>query len=346
METRFSLTTFLTTGIGSLPHLEPQDACDFIFRYLANDIPFWPQLPKRDFKENMYAQYSQGLPGIVIDEKAKHIYVNTQRAGYDEEVAAAYEHYLAEDVDYFAISQEYASGLYAFLESGPRAVNPRYVKGHTIGPISFGLSVTDEHKKAIIYNEEFCDVLVKALAMKARWQVRKLRGMMDEGRGTRDGHRRVIIFIDEPYLVSIGSSFFNIKTESVVGMLNDVALAIHQEGALAGIHCCGNTDWSIVLRAGIDILNFDAYNYLDNLLLYRNELKDFSARGGILAWGIVPTASEEPLPAQASLLEKMGIQEKPALITPACGLSGVSVQRAEETFALLVALTKQLSSKE
>ncbi|HCD39333.1 MAG TPA: hypothetical protein DEQ77_11600, partial [Candidatus Omnitrophica bacterium] len=150
----------------------------------------------------------------------------------------------------------------------------------------------------------------------------------------------------EPYLVSIGSSFFNIKTESVVGMLNDVALAIHQEGALAGIHCCGNTDWSIVLRAGIDILNFDAYNYLDNLLLYRNELKDFSARGGILAWGIVPTASEEPLPAQASLLEKMGIQEKPALITPACGLSGVSVQRAEETFALLVALTKQLSSKE
>lgn len=346
METRFSLNTFFATGIGSLPHVEPQDACDFIFRCLSCDIPFWPQLPKRDFKENMYAQYSQGLPGIVIDEKAKYIYVNTQKAGYDDEVAAAYEHYLAGDVDYFAISREYASGLYAFVESCDKAANPRYVKGHTIGPVSFGLSVTDEHKKASIYNEEFRDVLVKTLAMKARWQVRKLRGIIDEGRGTRDNQRRVIIFIDEPYLVSIGSSFFNIKAEAVVSMLNDVALAIHQEGALAGIHCCGNTDWSIVLQASIDILNFDAYNYLDNLFLYRNELNNFSDRGGILAWGIAPTDSEEPLPAQASLLLKMGIQQRPALITPACGLSGVSLRRAEETFALLIALRRQLSSKE
>lgn len=343
MSSTLRLNKFLACGIGSLPYSSPQEACDIVLRYLGEDIPFWPQLPKRDFKENMYVQYSQGLPGAVINEAGQSIYIDTESPDYAKEVESLYEHYLAEDLDYFAISRDYAAGLYEFAANRlPQTAN-RFIKGHTIGPISFGLTVTDRDKKASIYNQEFRDCMVKALAMKARWQARKLRGTTPQGEG-----RRIIIFIDEPYLVSIGSSFFNIKTEDVVGMLNEVIASIHQEGAFAGIHCCGNTDWSIVLKTAIDILNYDAYNYPESIFLYRRELDAFLERGGIIAWGVVPNNAEGPLPPVENLLERLDkyrpYLSHPGLITPSCGLSGVSIERSEEILALTARAARCLSS--
>ena len=288
----------------------------------------------------MYVQYSQGLPGAVINQEKQTIHIDPQSPDYAIKVEALYEHYLAEDLDYFAISRDYAAGFYEFVHR-PSSIVPRsYIKGHTIGPISFGLTVTDQDKKASIYNPEFRDCMVKALAMKARWQARELRR-------TTDDRRQIIIFIDEPYLVSIGSSFFNIKTEDVVGMLDEVIAAIHQEGAFAGIHCCGNTDWSIVLKTGIDILNYDAYNYPDSIFLYRQDLDGFLKRGGIIAWGVVPNNAEGILPRPEDLLERLDkyrpYLRPPGLITPSCGLSGVSIKRSEEILALTAQTARGLS---
>ena len=292
----------------------------------------------------MYVQYSQGLPGAVVDQAGKSIYIDTDAPSYAKELESAYEHYLAQTIDYFAITKDYAAGLYEFAAPGS---SNGIIKGHTIGPISFGLTVTDRNKKASIYNPEFRDCMVKVLAMKARWQARRLRNADSSLPRASDG-RRIIIFIDEPYLVSIGSSFFNIKTEDVVSMLNEVIAAIHQEGAFAGIHCCGNTDWSIVLKTGIDILNYDAYNYPDSIFLYRQDLDEFIKRGGIVAWGVVPNNAEGPLPRAENLLERLDkyrpYLRHPGLITPSCGLSGVSIRRSEEILALTVQTARRLSS--
>ncbi|MDD4954058.1 MAG: hypothetical protein PHG40_04020, partial [Candidatus Omnitrophica bacterium] len=63
----------LATGIGSLPHTQASMALELIFKYCPR-APFWPQLPKRDVKEGMIAQFSQNLPclrltpqGVVFD---------------------------------------------------------------------------------------------------------------------------------------------------------------------------------------------------------------------------------------------------------------------------------------
>ena len=68
----------------------------------------------------------------------------------------------------------------------------------TTGPCSFSLTIVDENKRAIYYNEEFRDMIIKALAMKCRWQIQKFQPYAD----------KIICFIDEPILSAFGSSTY------------------------------------------------------------------------------------------------------------------------------------------
>lgn len=229
---------FEATGIGSLPFKDPKAACRLIFDNFKS-IPFWPQLNNRSFKEHMYCQFSEGLPGIVIDEKKRVIYVDSKEAASGME--KVYQKYLDQDAEYFKISAPFAEGLYEFIGSFKKeAPAAKFVKGHVTGPVSFALSVTDEDKKPLIYDKDMFDVVTKVLTMKARWQIRELKKLSKD----------VIIFIDEPYLVSIGSSYVNIPACDVIRSLDEVFGAIREEGALSGIHCCGNTDWPLLLKRG------------------------------------------------------------------------------------------------
>ena len=66
---RFDATA---TCIGSFPHRSTTVVCDFLMETLP-DCPTWPQLPQRDARENMYAQYAAVLPGALIDPDGKVI---------------------------------------------------------------------------------------------------------------------------------------------------------------------------------------------------------------------------------------------------------------------------------
>ncbi|MBI4335871.1 MAG: hypothetical protein HY589_04375 [Candidatus Omnitrophica bacterium] len=323
---------FYPTAVGSLPYRDSDRACDKILRSFSR-IPFWPQLVRRSFSENMYVQFSENLPGAVVDEGKKTIYVDTGR-DLSKEIGDVYERFLADDVDFFSISRARAEGLYAFCDFLKTAKDkPVFVKGQITGPVSFGLTVTDEKKRSLFYNTELKEALTKILSMRARWQIRKLKETgMD-----------CMIFIDEPYLSSIGSSFVSLKKEDALSSISEVAAAIHREGALCGIHCCGNTDWGFLLEADINILSFDAYNFYESVSLYPDELGRFLKRGGLTAWGIVPNNQEglsedsNSLAARIEkalgLLEKKGIEKQVVLssmmITPSCGLGLVDEDTAD-----------------
>ncbi|MDP2921435.1 MAG: methionine synthase [Candidatus Omnitrophota bacterium] len=330
---------FLTTGIGSLPYIDAGKGAQKVFE--AFDIPFWPQFPKKSFKENMYTQFSQGLPGLVIDEKKKTIHVDSSK-DLSEELAKIYEAHISKAYDAFAIKEDYAGGFYAFIESAKRQ-KLECAKGHITGPVSFGLGVADEKGRAIIYNDSLKEALVKLLEIKALWQVERLKGIA----------RQVIIFIDEPYLVSFGSSFVNLKREDVISMLDSIIEGIHSRGAFAGIHCCGNTDWSLIAGTKADIINFDAYLYAENLSLYSKDIERFLKRGGYLAWGILPTSEDilketdktlfKRLSLQIGNLEKKSIDRNlilsNSLLTPSCGMGTLSEDLTEDIIAKLSKLS-------
>ena len=79
---------FLTTGIGSLPYTDASESARITCAKF--DIPFWPQLPKRGFKENMYVQFANGLPSLVIDAENRRIYVDSTK-DLSEDLGKLYE---------------------------------------------------------------------------------------------------------------------------------------------------------------------------------------------------------------------------------------------------------------
>ncbi|MHB9132259.1 MAG: uroporphyrinogen decarboxylase/cobalamine-independent methonine synthase family protein [Armatimonadota bacterium] len=331
----------LATAIGSLPHAKAEDAVNVV---LANipDAPIWPQLPANGMNEQMEIQYSEGLPRVVIDREKERMFIDTT-GDYSMDLANFYENFLMDNMDYFQITPEFSRGIFA-MEAALQAsgvIRP-FVKVQTTGPISFGLTIVDENKRAIYYNPEFIDTMVKGLAMKCRWQIRKFQPYAE----------KVICFIDEPILSAFGSStYVSVNREDVVAKVNEVVEAVHAEGAFAGVHCCGNTEWSILIDAGVDLVNFDAFDFGDSIALYPQAVKAHLEAGKALAWGVVPTNSAkiqtqtvESLVAKFdegvdNLAKAAGIDRElilnQAMITPSCGTGSLPVADAELVFNLL-----------
>ncbi|MDD5127170.1 MAG: methionine synthase [Dehalococcoidales bacterium] len=331
----------LPTIIGSMPQTSPQKAGALVSRYLK-DIPAWPQLPRRSFAENMYAQFSEGFPGITIE--GDRIYVK-HTADLTGELEALYTAYLGDDVDKFPIGKEYAAGLHDFLAR--TNLNPKMVKGQITGPLTWGLTVADENKRAILHDEVLGDAVPKLLRLKAGWQEKQLSRIS----------KNTITFLDEPYMSAYGSSASAgafASPDKVVALLEEVLGGI---SGLKGIHCCGNTDWSVLLRTSLDILSFDAYNFAVSLSLYTDGVKKFLDRGGAVAWGIVPNDTEHLTGETAASLQdrleeamapftRKGVPFKQlvtqGLLTPSCGLATLTEDAAELALALLADLSAKI----
>jgi hypothetical protein len=330
--------------IGSLPISSHQEATDLIFRYTP-DIPLWPQLPVYK-REGMVQQFLPGFPGAIeVDDK---VFIDTKNAGNEQEVLNFYEDYLGVTEDAvppwpsrFGLSQEAAPGFYTFLEQARvRRGELVALKGQITGPFTFCTGLVDQSGRAIFYNDQLRDLAVKHLAMKARWQARKMAELCE----------RTIIFFDEPALAGLGSSaFITITPEDIVACLSEVFAAVRIEKGLTGVHVCANTEWSVVFESGVDIVSYDAYSFFDKLILYPKHLLQFLAKGGILATGIIPTAPEfievetaDSLVTkwfqQAEQLMAIGIDRgtvfAQSLITPSCGTGAVSREHAQRVLEL------------
>jgi len=268
---------FLTTHVGSVPNTNLNGLPERLNAQL--DVPAWPQLSRRSFRENMYVLYSPTLPAIREEAAQEKVYFDT-RADITDALEKFYTPFLADGVDAFALNPEYARGFFAMLET-LRSTPGEWAKGQVTGPISFGLTVTDQDLRASLYNELLADAIIKNTAMHARWQIRQLKFVRPN----------VILFLDEPYLAAFGSAFISLSHEQVIAWLDEVFDTIHTEGGIAGVHCCANTDWSVLLATKVDILNLDAYGFIENLALYPTELRLFLDRGGSACWGLVPTTS-------------------------------------------------------
>lgn len=339
--------------LGSLPEMDNDKAFDLVMAY-SPVIPNWSQMPGGDKQGGMVAQFAPGLPGLKRHKDS--LYVDNTDAAFQDEMLRFYETYLnAASLStglndaLFTLSTETARGFFAFMERLDRLTEaPRAVKGQITGPFTLGTGLKDPSGVAIFHDDVLRDMIVKLLSMKARWQVEQL---------TLKGFP-VIFFIDEPALAGFGTSeFISISREVILDCLAEIIDMIHRAGGLAGIHVCANTDWSMLMETGADLISFDAYTYFDRLILYQDAIVDFMNAGKYLAWGIVPTVRTDDIEKEtvSSLTRQfrhktenlfaLGIDPsivlRQSLITPSCGTGALALGHAEK----VLRLTKGVSDK-
>lgn len=330
---------FTTTGIGSLPHNDPERACSIVLDTV--DIPFWPQLPRISFRELMIPQYSEGMPLIRINEEEQKIWV---AGNGSEEINTFYETY--DEEAEFSISEDFSKGFYQFIGS-VKGGGFEVLKGHVTGPLTFSLGLKDENGVPVYFNEELREIALMLLKGKIRWQINRLGEFCD----------RVMLFVDEPILSAIGtSSYMGVSESEVKRLLKEIVSSIKTLNGIPAIHCCGKADWKMVMETGIDVVNFDAFDYFENFQIYVDALKDFLNRGGYIAWGIVPTGEaihditlkslKDGLVGRIDeLSRKIGMKEldERILLTPSCGAGSLREDEAERVFTLLHELKQDLS---
>lgn len=326
-----------TGGIGSLPFTDCTAAAGFVV-HCGLDVPFWPQLPKRCFREQMIPQYASGMPAVTVDAEGETLRFDAA-VKYDA-LTAFYARYLDGGLEDFAIPEEDAAGFNAFLEAA-RGGNWQAVKGQVTGPITFATGILNDRKDTLYADPDLRDAAIKLLARKAQWQVGKLKSLAET----------VIVFVDEPVLAALGSSaYVGISDDDVIGLEKELFEAIRAEGGTAGIHVCGNSDWGVMIRTGVDVLNFDAHQYGPRLALYASEVRGFLDRDGVIAWGLVPTTEEElsrattaslaaRFRANVRALTDKGIPEslilERSMLTPCCGCGSLDAEGARKVFEML-----------
>jgi methionine synthase II (cobalamin-independent) len=208
------------------------------------------------------------------------------------------------------------------------------------GPFTCAASITNADGVALIHDEVLMQAMVKGLIMKALWQIKLFSSF----------GKPIIVFFDEPYLSGFGSAYTALTREAAVKTLEEFSSALKSPQVLVGVHCCGNTDWSMFTDVKtIDIINFDAFSYMHKFALYGQDLAKFFKRGGSLCWGLVPTQDFHSgitcellagrLRSGIDALIKKGadrdLVSEQLLVSPSCGLGTLQPAAAEQIFSVL-----------
>ena len=351
--------TLKPLAIGSLPHKDAGVALDYVFG-LFMETPFWPQLAGVNKLEDMVTQYTQGVCGLKYDKENAKFFFDPEAEDFYERLEEFYLDYetIVNEKDFtplnkYAITEPYSHALKPYLDR-IKKLKPEYAKGHVTGSFTWGTSICDTEGRCAFFDPTLKDISTKAMALKALWQVVEMKKASPES--------TPIIFLDEPAVCQYGTSaFVTVQKQEITESFREIIDVIRSVGGLAGIHCCGKADWEMMIDAGFDILNLDAYLYAQNLSLCPKKVEKHLQNGGIIAWGVIPTLDKEALEKinlekavavfekAVSYLTEKGIDKnliiKQSAITPSCGTGSLNEALACKAMELTVQLSQELTRK-
>jgi len=325
--------------MGIMPHTDVEKALEVA---LSLDIPFWPQLPKVSYFEDMYVQALENFPGVRIDILNQKILFDLSR--FYEELPSYFER--ADDPRTFELTREYSLVYHRFLEKDLS----RYpaIRGQMISPISLGLKIVDQDQRSIIYHDEVREVLFDFIQTKVNRQCQELRKK----------NPNAFVWIDDPGLGLIFTAFSGYNEFQAKSDLDRFLEGV--EG-LKGVHLCAKPDWDFLLKSKLEILSFDSFNCGAMIINYPS-LIEFLDKGGMISWGIVPTYTEileqetidsleERLETFWEDLSQKGVDRerllRQSLLAPAtCNLMNPDKEKTVEmAFEILKDLSKRMREK-
>ena len=330
----------LTTAMAVMPHTDVDRALELA---LSMDVPFWPQLPRYSYHEDMYVQTSEHFPGIVLDLEKQTLRFSMEKFMEELEGAMARFH----EPEYFDISPEYSVVYHRFLELD-LSRRPA-IRGQLEGPISFGFNVVDQDDRPILFDDTVRPFMLEFMARRVNVQLERLKGL----------NENAFMFVDEPGLQFLFSAMAGYGD---VAARKDMDTFFSMIQRPRGVHLCGNPDWDFLLGLDLDVLSLDVYTNGEVFSSYGKGIAGFLNRGGVLVWGIVPTNFEPfEIEGTASLekrlefiwdvLEKGGMDREfllsRSLLSPAtcCLVNPDGEKTVEKAFRMIRELSKRLRDK-
>jgi hypothetical protein len=310
------------TSIGSLPHLDARAAVEFVLARQSR-LPAAPSLPQRSPLESMVAQAAWGIPGVVVAPDGS---LDLQLDELDPDAP----------LDDPGLAGEPFHTMRVFLDAVHGRSTP--VKLQLTGPVTLGLAL---HAAGADARRAFA---VAGAAVRTR-----AAGLLELAEARAPG-TPLVVFLDEPGLTGLMHPEFPLDPETAVDLTSG-ALAVLERGAMTGLHCCGPTDWKLVLQTGPRILSAPLALGLESA---SEPLGRFLDNGGWVAWGAIPT--DEPIGSTPGRLWRQLsavwcemvqggcdpiLLRTQSLVTPACGLATHGVTQAER----VLSLTRQVASR-
>jgi len=260
----------LTTAMAVMPHTDLERAMQYA---LSLDIPFWPQLPRLNYYEDMYVQASEHFPGILLDMEKRTLSFSMEKFVLEYEEALSH----FEDPGYFDISPRFSAVYHRFLELD--LSDRQAIRGQLEGPISFGMNVLDENRRPILFDDTIRPFIFEFMAKRVNTQLARLKQM----------NPNAFMFIDEPGLQFLFSALSGYDAAAAFKEMEAFFGTIQRP---RGVHLCGNPDWDFLLNLDLDVLSLDIYSNGEVFSKYADSIKRFLDRGGVIVWGLVPTNVE------------------------------------------------------
>jgi hypothetical protein len=297
---RVHVSAGVATAVGSLPHRDAGAAADFVLEQLPA-LPSIPSLPRRSPAERILAHGLVGVRGAVIDD-AGDVRLDVDRLDPLAAVNLDLEH------DAFG-------GLRAFLAAAAGREGP--VKWQVVGPVTLGLALVRRGAPAALAFDVAIRAVREHLRTVRRWIAAALPGCPQ------------VVVIDEPGFSGVMEPGFPVPPDTAIDLASG-ALAVIEQCAVMGVHCCAEGDWAAIAATGPTVLSVPADAALVDAA---GVLSAFLDGGGWIAWGAVPT--DRPVGASSerhwrclsqlwAALESQGCDaarlRNQAMVTPACGL--------------------------
>lgn len=280
------------TGIGSLPHADPDDALEFV-EFWAPDLPFAPQLPSFQKRERMLDQIIAGLDPMEMAEMRPNEFL----------------HWLLDQPTTESLT--WTSELFLYRLRDAEDPHPaRFAKIQVAGPAT-ALSCLRTKDGPILGHMHLAEQLSQRIEALAGFLASAIR---------RLGFRP-IVQIDEPALAEGG--------ETGLEFLRELVLRLSAQETITMVHCCDRVEAGhSFFRTGADILSFDAAMHYPTPSLVR-AFQEHLDHGGAIAWGVVPTDPGGGLDPERHLehalewwrrIRRVDLAKR-SMVTPACGLA-------------------------
>ncbi len=320
------------TGIGSLPHQDPAEAVRFVAE-VCPEIPFWPQLPRRDPREGLVAHSLAGLESLleprgdsigfrVLREKSRIFLKVLEQAPGD-------------------LTRDHAAGFFAFKNALATGLFPHagVIKAQVTGPVTLASHLWIEGRSLAADPDLIRPVVARVISV-ARWQLDSL---------DRQG-RPVLMFVDEPSLATVGDRIMGPEMAHLRAAAGTVLRAIEASGGLSGLHCCGSFPPALAGQLRPHILSFDAFHGLEAFAADPAG-RAFVEEGGVVAYGLVPAVPEQADVEPRALRQRwkrcftadlLGRAARQSLVTPSCGIASATEDYARRCFRIAIEVAASL----